>query len=291
MTKGTATNEGAVPRESERVPLSKEQLSASHVRLISSRTAVGLVKFLIRRPRLIPYAIRLAVRGSVDALRDDPGLLYAMELKAVKDVSEKGLLGTQWGSLSTFVGAFSEFARPTDRCLEIGAGGGRLTAQIAPLVGRLTASDISSSLFDEVQRVVGDSVDLDFLVLEGLGRNLPLTAYDIVVAAEVLTLIPFQDLFQYCESIHSTLRPGGYFVASVKTIDDQAEIDGYMGIIVGNPYQRVHRMPSGAYLSLFTNAGFDVVKTVRNQPAEEFVPGPLHLNVVLRRPVESSRTS
>ena len=291
MTKSTATNERAIPRASETIPLSKDQVSASHVRLISSRTAVGLLKFLVRRPGLIPYAIRRAARGSIDTLRDDPGLLYAMELKAVKDVSEKGLLGTQWGSLSTFVAAFSEIARPNDRCLEIGAGGGRLTAQIAPLVGRLTASDISSSLFDEVQRVVGGSVALDFLVLEGLGRNLPLTAYDTVVAADVLTLIPFQDLFQYCESIHSTLRPGGYFVASVKTIDDQAEIDAYMGIVVGNPYQRIHRMPSAAYLSLFTNAGFDVVKTVRNEPAEEFEPGPLHLNVVLRRPVESSASS
>jgi predicted TPR repeat methyltransferase len=207
-----------------------------------------------------------------------------MEEQSVREVAQDGILGTQWGGLRTFVRAFSAVARPEDHCLEIGAGGGRLTAEIAPMVAELTAADISDSMFHAVRRAVRAETKLSFLVLDKRGDNLPRERFDIVAAADVLTLFTFPDLVPYAKKVFQSLRPGGHFVCSVKTLDDDGELNRYLEILDAQPYHDVHRMPTVAYMRLFANAGFELVDAVRNAPEEEFEPGPLHLNLVLQRP-------
>ncbi len=265
---------------------SDEVLAKAQSRFQSYQTRSGLLRFLVTNPGMIGQAVKTALHGAKDALKEDQAIHYRMQLKALHAVAPNARLGHNiWSELDTFVKLCASVAKPTDRCLEIGAGGGRLTARLAPLVRTLTAQDVSDHLFDEVRRVTQGLGRIDFMVADGFGDNLPDSAYDVVACTDVITLLFFEEVIQYARNVYRTLVPGGHFVVSMKTIDDKDEIERYLNFFDTQFPQKVHRLPTALYVRMFERQGFLLKSQARNTPEEERgLHNGLHLNLLLQKP-------
>lgn len=115
------------------------------------------------------------------------------------------------GPMKPMLRLLSEEVAGLEQVLEVAAGTGLVTRVIAPVVGRLVASDYAEAmvrrLADRAQEEGLDNVEvrqLDVLALDGT------ESYDAVVAANVLHLLP--DLDGALSALLSVLRPGGRLV-------------------------------------------------------------------------------
>lgn len=112
-------------------------------------------------PRIISFYDGLA--PAFDAEQDSHGFLRETERRAVQTVLDRLCL-------------------PTMRVLEIGAGTGRFTERIAPLVGSVTAIDCSSGMLDRLRQRIADKGIENVEVVKGDFLTHPLEpGFDLIV--------------------------------------------------------------------------------------------------------------
>jgi phosphatidylethanolamine/phosphatidyl-N-methylethanolamine N-methyltransferase len=96
--------------------------------------------------------------------------------------------------------------------LEIGSGTGLVTVAVAPVVGELLATDYAEAMVERTRSRVAaaglTNVRCEQRDLYGLGE--PDGSYDVVIAANVLHLVP--DLDAALVAMRRLLRPGGRLV-------------------------------------------------------------------------------
>ncbi|MFZ0667890.1 MAG: class I SAM-dependent methyltransferase [Acidimicrobiales bacterium] len=137
---------------------------------LKSSSALTAGRLFVSHPRLVPHALRMAVKGAAVAVRDDPTLGWITTAGNVRRVSPGAIMGADWGGLETFMKVFEESVKPTDAVLEVGCGGGRVTRRIRPLVSKLDAVDVSEAILDEARAVCPD---VNYFPVAGFGDNLP----------------------------------------------------------------------------------------------------------------------
>lgn len=255
----------------------------------STSGSIRLGRLLFRQPRLLPHALRVALRGASGGLRADHTLSWLIHMETVRQVIPDGGMGATWGGIETFMGLVARYVPRDARALELGCGGGRVTRHIRPLVGTLVANDISARLLAAARAATADLPPIEFRVTTGLGDDLRSEEFDAVIGHELLMQFDFDELLQYGSNIQRTLKPGGFFIASVYTFDEPDEMARHMEMIrnfgagVRSPF-RVHRMPRRTYEDIFKACGFEVVAVQRSQPGEYKAEKTPHTNFVLRRP-------
>jgi len=235
----------------------------------SSSDLLKVARLFAAQPKLAGYASRVALRGSIHAVRADPTLGWLANMHHVRSVAPNAVFGAEWGAYETFVEAFRLAAKPTGSGLEIGCGGGRVTQHLRPLVANLDAVDVSAAILAEARNQVSDT---RFFVVEGFGANLPSDRYDVVASHDVFVHFEYDECAHYFANIARSLRSAGKFVFSVFTLDNDAEIEGYREEISQHAdlnARRVRRFPSTVYEGLLAVFGFDVVDRVR-VPSEEY---------------------
>jgi len=257
-----------------------------HERLqrLKSSSALTAGRLFVSHPRLVPHALRTAVRGAAVAVRDDPTLGWITTADTVRRVSPGAIMGADWGGLDTFVQVFEESIKATDAALEVGCGGGRVTRRIQPLVSQLDAVDVSSAILDEAKAV---APDVNYFTVAGFGDNLPAGRYDAVASHDVFVHFEFDECGRYFYNVSRALRANGVLVVSVYTLDSETEIDVYRGAISSNQgfsARRARRFPSSAYETLLRAFGFEVTERRRTPPNEysEDMPA-THLVLVARK--------
>jgi SAM-dependent methyltransferase len=261
-----------------------DQATQDQLRQAPPRTAREDVGFILRHPRLVGHVVKLGVRGALDALRSDPTLGWLKAADKVRRVAPDAILGAEWGGGETFMALVRRHAHHDDRCVEVGCGGGRITRLVRPLVSELVAMDVSKAMLDEAH--IGGGEDVVYAVVEGFGNNLPSDAYSLAVSHDVFVHFDFDDVGLYLANLHRALRPGGRFIVSVCTLDNEAEREQYRRDVVAaaGHARRARMLPAAAYETLFEVMGFETLEAVRtpiNEYANSRASG--HLNYVVRR--------
>lgn len=235
----------------------------------SSRVRRALQLF-VHQPRLVPYAARVAVTGASGAMRQDATLGWLSSANQVRAVRPDAILGAEWGGLEGFTDALKAAAKPTDSALEIGSGGGRVTRIARPLVAHIDAVDVSNPMLDETRRGTAGLDGIDFWVVDGFGDNLGVRKYDLAFSHDVFVHFEFDEVARYAFRIADALKPGGSFVVSVYTLDDDSEIRVYSDELMSRPLEprRARRMPAAAYETIWRAAGFSVEERWRSAPEE-----------------------
>ena len=256
----------------------------------STSGSIRLARLLLRQPRLVVHALRVALRGASAGLRADHTLSWLIHVDTVRQVIPDGGMGATWGGLETFMGLVERYVSRDAHALELGCGGGRVTRHIRPLVGTLVANDISERILAEARAATVDLPPIEFRVTSGLGDDLRAEEFDAVIGHELLMQFNFDELLRYGSNVQRSLKPGGVFIASVYTFDEAGEMARHMEMIrnhgagVRSPF-RVHRMPRRTYQDIFEACGFEVVEVQRSRPEEYKAEKTPHTNFVLRRPL------
>ncbi len=97
------------------------------------------------------------------------------------------------------------------RALELGCAEGHFTVRLAPLVGQLTAIDISSTAIDRARKRCAGLDNAQCQVLNLAGDPLP-NKLDLIVCSEVLFYLPSEMLEEVAGKIAASLKPGGHLL-------------------------------------------------------------------------------
>jgi len=113
---------------------------------------------------------------------------------------------------------FSEMARAVaglttgaGDVLEVAAGTGLITAEIASGVGRLVATDASAEMLALLQGRMAESDNVQVRQADALALDFPDASFDVVVIGNLLHLLP--EPTQAIQEARRVLRPGGLLIA------------------------------------------------------------------------------
>ncbi len=96
----------------------------------------------------------------------------------------------------------------SERGLEVGCSIGILTRRLAPLCGRLVATEVSRAALEQAEARCADLPNIEFRLVSGAAHGFD-GAYDLIVLSEVVYYWDDADLDRVADGILRTLAPGG----------------------------------------------------------------------------------
>ncbi|AZO51582.1 MAG: glycosyltransferase [Mesorhizobium sp.] len=119
-------------------------------------------------------------------------------------------------------------AGPIGRALELACAEGHFTRQLAPRVGRLTATDISAIAIERAGARCSDQPNVEFGVLDFAADTLP-GGMDLIFCSEVLYYLDdLAELRRIAKKFAEALAPGGSFIsAHAFVLRDNVERTGF----------------------------------------------------------------
>lgn len=159
-----------------------------------------------------------------------------------------------------------EILGATDTVLEVGCGTGTTALKLAPAVGRLIATDVSSEMIAIARgkAATAGCTNVDFAVAAAGDVPGPDAAYNAVLAFNLLHLVP--DRPSTLSLLHRRLKPGGLFVSKTPCLSEMNPLIRYAIPIA----QFVGKAP---YVSCFSAAelegeieaaGFTIIERARH---------------------------
>jgi SAM-dependent methyltransferase len=147
--------------------------------------------------------------------------------------------------------------------LEIGCGTGTTALQLAPVVARYLATDVSGRMIEiGREKAAVEPVDgLGFDRLTLFDDRLKAASFDAVLAFNLLHLV--EDLDAAARRVHALLRPGGRFVSKTLCLGERLHVLRLalpVARVLGlAPY--VRSMTIAELEGALTRAGFEIVET------------------------------
>lgn len=124
------------------------------------------------------------------------------------------LIGDEWGTPEAVAEVVHRFILPhvsgEATAVEIGVGGGRIAALVAPRVRTLYALDISAKMIERCRQALGHLANIEYLHLSGCEFADRLERpVDFVYAFDVFVHADLHTLNKYMNEIRACLKPGG----------------------------------------------------------------------------------
>jgi ubiquinone/menaquinone biosynthesis C-methylase UbiE len=154
-------------------------------------------------------------------------------------------LGNEWKGEEIFLDLLRSYAKPDQDALEIGCGGGRVTASAVQYVRHLNAADISTQMLRKCAESLQAS-NLTFHKLDGFTLNeFEPDSLDLVFSHDVFVHFSSLQVYSYLKEIARVLRPGGLGLISFYNYDVSFELFKQMSLDLQErrmfpPHMRVH---------------------------------------------------
>ncbi|MHB8656534.1 MAG: class I SAM-dependent methyltransferase [Solirubrobacteraceae bacterium] len=117
------------------------------------------------------------------------------------------------------------------RILDLGCGAGRIARRIAPHVARLVCCDSSRTLLAEARQNLAYLPNVDFLHTSAVSLEpLQEESVDLAYAQGVFSYLDPAAFTAVLVEVHRVLRPGGWSVINVFTIDQPAGTEYAIGV-------------------------------------------------------------
>jgi SAM-dependent methyltransferase len=132
-----------------------------------------------------------------------------------EDASRLSVLGGEWGTPRDLEHVLSEYLDPfahADSVVgEIGSGGGRIAARLAPRVAELYCFDISQGMLDHAKRTLAGHTNVRYVLLERPSLPLELRShFDLLYSFDVFVHLDLHTIWSYIREVAAALRPGGH---------------------------------------------------------------------------------
>ncbi|KAH8076192.1 methyltransferase domain-containing protein [Aureococcus anophagefferens] len=123
-------------------------------------------------------------------------------------------LGDEWGPSGDFLEVFESYVAPHllpgGNVAEIGVGGGRVAARVAPRVARLHAFDVSSSMLAFARETLAGFDNVAFTLLAEPRFDAALHgSFDFVYAFDAFVHVDLHTMWRYFQQFALVLKPGG----------------------------------------------------------------------------------
>jgi SAM-dependent methyltransferase len=182
----------------------------------------SVVRILLRSPRIVPDAVRLATSAAYTGMWSSTGLRALLNSERVLQAMPAVARGAaQWAPEEPFSSVLVSQLSGTVEALELGCGSGRISRLAAPHVGRLVCADVSDTMLRNTQNTLASCSNVEYVRLNGRDlAELPDGRFDVVYAHAVFYLFDLVQLLGMAEEVRRVLRPAGRSIISFRTIDD-----------------------------------------------------------------------
>lgn len=143
------------------------------------------------------------------------GEFGGFEVRAGTQPEAYEYLGDEWGHPDHVSAILEEFVFPyaTEDAIavEIGTGGGRVAARVAPRVKHLYCLDISSEMLSKLREVLKDRDNVSFVhVTDAMfPPDLVSVGADFIYSFDVFVHLDVHTMWKYVRQIGHAMRPGG----------------------------------------------------------------------------------
>ena len=118
-------------------------------------------------------------------------------------------LGNEWSREEDFLSLLERYARKDARALEIGCGGGRITARAVQLFHHVHATDVSREML-RMGKSQLQAANVSFHKLDGFTLDeFADASLDFVYSHDVFVHFPALQVYSYLGEIKRVLKPGG----------------------------------------------------------------------------------
>ena len=203
----------------------------------------------------------------------DPGTEEAFWDKYARNVRATGTrsypyVGCDWHNEEDFISLLQQYAVLGARALEIGCGGGRITAAAAKLFAHVHAGDVSGEMLRECEAAI-TAPNVSFHKLDGFTlQEFADGSMDNVYAHDVFVQLSSIQVYPYLREIRRVLAPGG--IGLVSCYDFVAQFEKFREISLrfwqarwpGSP-RRLHFLTQEMLLAMLADVGVEVLQVHR----------------------------
>jgi ubiquinone/menaquinone biosynthesis C-methylase UbiE len=175
------------------------------------------------------------------------------------------VLGSEWKYDEDFLALLQKYATAEKEALEIGCGGGRITATGVKLFRHVRAADLSKEMLRKSRKTVTAS-NVSFHKLDGFTlKDFSDSSLDFVYSHDVLVHLSSLQVYPYLMEIQRVLKKGGLGLASFYDFVDQFEMFKQTSLKLWTQgvfpvYRRLHFITEEMLRAMLSDVGLQVLE-------------------------------
>ena len=223
------------------------------------RSRLGELRNLIRQARDIRSNVNLAVN---EKLFWDQ---YVKNWEQSAKNKDTKYLGTEWRFEEDFLSLLQKYASSEKEALEIGCGGGRITATGVKLFKHVYATDVSEEMLRKSRESI-TAANVSFHKLDGFTlEDFRDSTIDFVYSHDVFVQLSSIQIYPYLREIKRILKDGGIGLVSCYDFVDQFELFKEYSLKFWNQrrppvYRRLHFVTEEILRTMLTDVGLQVLE-------------------------------
>lgn len=149
---------------------------------------------------------------------------YVQKWEKSEELNKAKYVGIEWQYSEEFIALLKKYASSEKEALEVGCGGGRVTATGVKLFKHVCAADLSEQMLRKCREALTESA-ISFHKLDGITLNgFADESLDFVYSHDVFVQLSSIQIFLYFIEFHRVLRKGGEGLVSCYDFIDRFEL-------------------------------------------------------------------
>jgi len=225
----------------------------------------------VKKLRRLPFLIKRARHILTEYFNDDFWWdEYAKQWDQTEKPKRLKYLGNEWTGEEGFLSLLEKYSSPEFEALEIGCGGGRITASAAPLFKHVSAADISNEMLrkcrEGIQAANVALHKLDAFTLKEFADE----SMDFVFSHDVFVHFSSLQVYPYLQEIKRVLRSQGIALISFFDFVDEFALFKETSLMFWRrrrfpTHMRFHFITEEMLRTMLSDLGLNVLETHRDE--------------------------
>ena len=179
-------------------------------------------------------------------------------------------VGSEWKYEEDFLALLQKYAAVEKEALEIGCGGGRITATAVKLFRHVHAADLSEEMLRKAREIVTAS-NVSFHKLDGFAlKTFSDSSFDFVYSHDVFVQLSSLQVYPYLMEIKRVLKKGAVGLASFYDFVDRFEMFKQTSLEHWNRrsfpvYRRLHFITEEMLRAMLSDVGLQILEVQKGR--------------------------
>jgi ubiquinone/menaquinone biosynthesis C-methylase UbiE len=173
------------------------------------------------------------------------------------------------GDLQTLV-ALAD-ALGTELALDVATGGGHTANALAPLVGKVTALDLTPEMLTAAEKFIKGNGHENVEFVEGDAEKLPFSDETFDIVSCRIAPHHFPNITSFVSEVSRVLKTGGQFLLDDNVVPENKEFDEFYNTVEKKrDYSHFRAWKKSEWLQMLENEGFEIQELYRFEKPFDF---------------------